>query len=132
MGKKTKRAVSSPPAAVPPPPSPLSLAKNGSVLIHVTAKPGANMSVVTNYSEVGRVVADSLKSLLCQDSVTVSIAAPPVDGEANTTLVKYFSQILGVKKSDICLESGARGRNKVVSVSGTNLEEVEKKIKDNL
>ena len=62
----------------------------------------------------------------------VAIAAPPVDGEANTHLVKYFSQLLGVRKSDICLESGARARNKVISVVGLSLEEVETKIKEDI
>ena len=36
--------------------------------------------------------------------VDVSIGAPPVDGEANTELVKYMSKVLGIRKSDVTLE----------------------------
>lgn len=38
------------------------------------------------------------------DNIGVQINAPPVEGEANTQLVKYFSQILGVRKNDVSLE----------------------------
>ena len=37
------------------------------------------------------------------DGVGVQIAAPPVDGEANTTLVRYVATVLGVRKSDVSL-----------------------------
>ena len=38
------------------------------------------------------------------EGVGVQIAAPPVDGEANTTLVKYVAAVLGVRKSDVSLD----------------------------
>ncbi len=38
------------------------------------------------------------------DGIGVQINAPPIDGEANTELVKYLSSVLGVKKSDITLD----------------------------
>ena len=39
-----------------------------------------------------------------EEEVGVQIAAPPVDGEANTELVKYLSKLLGVKKSQVVLD----------------------------
>lgn len=38
------------------------------------------------------------------EGVAVQIAAPPVEGEANTELVKYIASVLGVRKSDVSLE----------------------------
>ena len=38
------------------------------------------------------------------EGIGVQIAAPPVDGEANTTLVKYVARVLGVRKSDVSLD----------------------------
>lgn len=38
------------------------------------------------------------------DGVSVHISAPPVDGEANTELVKFMAKVLGVRKSDVSLE----------------------------
>ena len=41
---------------------------------------------------------------ISDDRIGVQINAPPVDGEANTELVKYLSSVLGVRKSDISLD----------------------------
>lgn len=38
------------------------------------------------------------------EGVGVQIAAPPLDGEANTELIKYLSKVLQVRKSDVTLE----------------------------
>lgn len=38
------------------------------------------------------------------DGVGISIAAPPVDGEANSELIKFVSKELKVRKSDVSLE----------------------------
>ena len=38
------------------------------------------------------------------EGVGVQIAAPPVDGEANTELVRYMASVLGLRKSDISLD----------------------------
>lgn len=116
MGKKKKSqpAVADPTQASPTTPSPLAMGKNGTVHIRISAKPGSKLSSITDFS---------------QESVGVAISAPPVDGEANTHLLKYPSSVLGVRKSDLCLESGARSRCKVVSVQGLAMEEVELKMK---
>ena len=95
--------------------SPLKSGKDGKVLITISAKPGAKVSEITEVSE---------------SSIGISISAPPVDGEANTQLLKFLSQVLGVKKSDLCLESGSRSRSKVVSVSGVSAAQVEIIVKE--
>ena len=41
---------------------------------------------------------------MSEDGVGIQIAAAPVDGEANTELVKYLSKLLGLRKSDVFLE----------------------------
>ena len=51
MGKKSKSSPPPPPAAAAPC-TPLSIAKNGSILVKIAAKPGAKMSTVTHYSQV--------------------------------------------------------------------------------
>jgi len=91
--------------------SPLQLDKTGSsTLISIAAKPGAKHSSVTHLSE---------------ESVGVAIGAAAVDGAANTELVAFLASVLKVKKSAISLESGARGRRKVVKVAGLSPLQVE-------
>lgn len=46
------------------------------------------------------------------DSLKVRITAPPVDGKANSHLIKFIAKAFGVSKSQVSLESGDTGRNK--------------------
>lgn len=38
------------------------------------------------------------------DGVGIQIAAPPVDGEANTELVRFLAKLLNLRKSDVSLD----------------------------
>lgn len=66
--------------------------KNGDISIKVLAKPGSKENGITGLSEEG---------------LEVKIAAPPLDGEANTELISYLSKLLGVRKSDVSLDRGS-------------------------
>ena len=52
----------------------------------------------------------------------VALAAPPVDGEANKTLVKFMAEVLEVPKSAVSIANGATGRRKVVAVSNFTVD----------
>lgn len=41
---------------------------------------------------------------ISEDAVGVAISAPPVEGEANTELMKYLASVLGMRKSDVTLD----------------------------
>jgi hypothetical protein len=41
---------------------------------------------------------------ISSEGIGIQIAAPPVDGEANTEIVKYVASILGLRKSDVTLD----------------------------
>lgn len=80
----------------------ISADKTGNILIKVQAKPGAKVNNITDITD---------------DSVGIQISAPPVEGEANTELVKYLSSVLGVRKSDVTLDRGSRSRQKTIVLS---------------
>lgn len=46
------------------------------------------------------------------------IAAQPVDGAANTEIVRFLAQVLGLTKASVRLDKGASGRNKLVEIDG--------------
>nr|XP_046491408.1 UPF0235 protein C15orf40 homolog isoform X1 [Neodiprion pinetum] len=96
---------------------PVTLDKSGNVLIKIQAKPGAKHNNVTDISE---------------ESVGVAISAPPVDGEANTELVKYLTSVLGVRKSDVSLDRGSKSRQKTVIVSNQTVERVLEKLREEM
>jgi len=64
------------------------------------------------------------------EGIGIQIAAPPVDGEANTEIVKYVASILGLRKSDVTLDRvgfllqlrGARFLIKPDLISGLQVE----------
>jgi hypothetical protein len=41
---------------------------------------------------------------LTTDAVSVAIAAPPSEGEANAELCRYLCKVLGLRKSDVVLD----------------------------
>ncbi|XP_077989525.1 UPF0235 protein C15orf40 homolog [Glandiceps talaboti] len=88
------------------PAGPVKTNKDGSISITIQAKPGAKQNAITDISS---------------DSVGVQIAAPPVDGEANTELVRYLASVLSLRKSHVELDKGSKSRSKTIKITDTNL-----------
>ena len=51
-----------------------------------------------------------------EDRIRIRITAPPVDGKANTHLVKFIAKTCGVAKSKVQIINGETGRNKHLSI----------------
>ncbi|KAJ0069948.1 hypothetical protein NL108_017517 [Boleophthalmus pectinirostris] len=92
--------------------------KSGAVTVTIHAKPGAKLSAITEVSA---------------EAVGVAIAAPPTDGEANAELIRFLSQVLDLKKSQVSLDKGSRSRDKLIKVdSSLSPEEVLQRLKQAL
>jgi len=57
------------------------------------------------------------------------VSAPPVEGEANAHLLRFLADTLGAKKSAVRLKAGHKSRDKVVAVSGVDLDSIQEKLK---
>ena len=55
------------------------------------------------------------------DAIKIRLAAAPVDGAANESLVRFLADVLGVARSRITLLSGHQGRAKVFQVEGVTM-----------
>ena len=53
----------------------------------------------------------------------IRLNAPPVEGRANSALVRFLARALGVPRSQVTLLSGETGRNKIVRVAGVTRAE---------
>ncbi|WP_153914032.1 DUF167 family protein YggU [Shewanella sp. TC10] len=51
------------------------------------------------------------------DELKIAITAPPIDGKANSHLIKYLSKAFKVPKADVVILKGAQGRHKQVKIS---------------
>ena len=50
------------------------------------------------------------------EELKIAITAPPVDGKANTHLIKFLSKQFKVAKSAITVEKGSQNRHKLVRI----------------
>jgi uncharacterized protein (TIGR00251 family) len=51
-------------------------------------------------------------------ALQVRVAAPPVEGAANAALLELVAGALRLRKSDVAIRSGERGRSKLLELSG--------------
>ena len=63
------------------------------------------------------------------DALLVRLAAPPVEGAANTALIEWLASCLEVPARSIHIVSGQRSRDKRVVVAGTTLEHLRRSLK---
>jgi uncharacterized protein YggU (UPF0235/DUF167 family) len=56
----------------------------------------------------------------------IRVAAPPVDGRANSSLERFLGTVLGVGRDQLRIVTGASGRDKVVEVAGRDADEVDR------
>lgn len=55
-------------------------------------------------------------TLLSDGTRKVRLTAPPVDGAANEALIEFLSETFGVRKPQIQIVKGERGRKKVIQI----------------
>lgn len=51
------------------------------------------------------------------EALKIRLAAPPVDGKANSALIEFLAARLGIARSLVSLKSGLSSRRKVVEVN---------------
>lgn len=83
---------------------------DGGVYISLHVQPGAKREGVTG---------------LFGTALKIALNAPPVDGKANSALLKFLASKLGVPKGDIKLCSGASSRDKRVFAAGIDVVKAE-------
>ena len=69
-----------------------------------------------------RASRNEIVEMLDDGTIKVRIAAPPVDDEANTALLEFLADILGVPKSRLDIVAGETGRDKLISVLDMDVE----------
>lgn len=60
------------------------------------------------------------------DALKIRLAAPPVDGKANSALIAFVADRLGLAKSAVSLKSGLTSRRKVLEVSDAPADTAER------
>lgn len=55
------------------------------------------------------------------DALKIRLAAPPVEGRANETLLEFIADIFDVPLRNVELKRGAQSRQKHVEIRGSNI-----------
>lgn len=59
---------------------------------------------------------NEIVDILNDGTIKIRLTAPPVEGKANTALIKFLSMVLDVPRSKIEIVAGDTGRDKLVSI----------------
>ncbi len=62
------------------------------------------------------------------DAVCLRVTAPPVEGAANEAAVSLLAEVLGVRKRQIEIVSGQKGREKTFRVAGLSDAQVRQRL----
>lgn len=84
-------------------------ARDGNVVLRVKVQPKASRDAVLG-EQGGR--------------IRIALTAPPVDGAANEALVRFLAGHLGLKRQQIVIQSGERGRDKTLLLTGATLQSI--------
>ena len=84
-----------------------------SARISVKVKPRASREVVEGWKE---------------DVLVVRLTSPPVDGAANSSLIRLLAKKTGVPRSRIRIVSGEKGRSKVLEFEGVELQDLRERL----
>ncbi len=61
-------------------------------------------------------------------ALKIKLTSPPVEGAANSLLIKFISKKLGIAKSRIKLKSGEKSRQKKIIIEGISEKEFIKQL----
>ena len=75
-----------------------------------------------------RASRNEIVELLDDGTIKVRIAAPPLDNEANETLISFLAEVLGIPKSRLDIVAGASGRDKLISIIDMDAETAHRRI----
>ncbi len=86
-------------------------------LLTIHVKPGAGKNAITE---------------IRPEFIKIKISAPPEKGRANTELIKFLSRILKIDKEHIEIVSGINSKIKRIKVNDLMLEEIIKRLKNEI
>ena len=78
----------------------------------IRVQPGAKANEIVGW------IADATGG----EVLKIRLRAPAVEGNANTALIEFLAEILGLRPRQITLERGDKSREKLIGVEGLTME----------
>ncbi len=67
-----------------------------------------------------------------QQVLRLRVAAPPIDGAANTEIIRFLADVLRLPRSAIGIDKGASGRNKLAVIDGFDKDVIINRINEHM
>jgi uncharacterized protein (TIGR00251 family) len=77
---------------------------------------------------VPRARRDEIAALMADGRIKIRLKAPPVDGKANTALIRFLAEVLDVPQKNIEIVAGETKRNKIVAILDLDQGTVQERI----
>ena len=89
-------------------------AVNGGVTLAVRAQPGAKKTSIVGVYGEGPTA-----------QLKIAVQAQPIEGRANSALIEFLAEHLGVSRRSVGLVTGELSRSKVFLIRGVTLQQLE-------
>jgi uncharacterized protein len=86
--------------------------------VAVRVQPGAKANEIVGW------IADARAG----EVLKIRLRASAVEGQANTALLEFLSEVLGIRPRQIALERGGKSRDKIIVIDGMTREEIRGRI----
>ena len=86
-----------------------------------------NDCIVLSVRVIPRASKDGIAGVMGGKALKIRIQAPPVEGKANSCLIKFLSKHWNIPRSNIEILSGETGRNKRLCISNPT-DEIRKEL----
>ena len=60
---------------------------------------------------------------------SIKVACQPIEGKANTELIKYLSKVLDTAKSNIVIDKGQTSKTKIILIEGLDEDQIVEKLR---
>lgn len=77
-----------------------------------------------------RASRNEITQILTDGSIKIKITAPPVEGKANETLIRYLADVLDVPLSHVTIVTGHSGRDKRIHILGMDEAAAQQRIRE--
>ena len=83
-------------------------------------------SIQIRVKVVPRAKRDQISGVMQDGSLKIRLAAPPVDGKANQSLVSFLEKTLDLRRGSVVISSGLHSRSKIVQIDGMDPDEYQR------
>ena len=77
-------------------------------------------------------VSTRIVEIMSDGVIRMHVKSPPVEGKANTEIIRYLAKILRIPKNQISIMRGAGSKRKMIKIQGLDSKNIDFLLKESL